>query len=57
VGWRATGGDPVGPYVRNSIRLDVLASLLAKGEAQNSKGADGKRPWGEEVQNANKTSA
>jgi hypothetical protein len=38
VGWRATGGESVGPYVRNSIRPDVLASLLASGEAQRLEG-------------------
>ena len=38
VRWRATGGEPVGPYERNSIRPDVLASLLAKGEAQRPEG-------------------
>lgn len=38
MGWRATGGESVGPYVRNSIRPDVLASLLANGEAQRPEG-------------------
>ena len=38
VGWRATGGESVGPYVRNSIRPDVLASLRMKGEAQRPEG-------------------
>jgi hypothetical protein len=38
VGWRATGGESVGPYVRNSIRPDVLASLLGNGEAQETRG-------------------
>jgi len=46
VGWGATGGEPVGPYERNSIRPDEVASLLANGEARNPMGADGKRPCG-----------
>jgi len=38
VGWRATGGESVGPYERNSIRLDVLASLRTNGEARRPEG-------------------
>ena len=38
VRWRATRGEPVGPYVRNSIRPDVLASLRTNGEARRPEG-------------------
>lgn len=49
VGWGATGGESVGPYERNSIRLDVLASLRPSGEAQETRWAQtGNGPDGEE---------
>jgi hypothetical protein len=58
VGWRATGGEPVGPYGRNSIRPDVVASLRNSGEAPRPGGRRReKRPCGEESRTRNETSA